>query len=726
MGLVNYINQLWKVQKRRQPSARRKRSTQLKIEMLEDRSMPSVVFHPYFGPESTNVGGGEKLNNTPVELIFWGSSYWNSPSGASAATIANSISTLLSSHAYDHLSQYGAGASPYLANWWIDTDHAGPNNPFTDSDLTNEIVNAINDPNAPIYPPSNFNATPLYIVITPFGTNVNEATIPERTRTTFGYHYDFNGSTNYGNFNLVYGWVGQPSNLGGLGGTLSNLDTITSVFSHESSEAMTDAQPFSGVTCQAPASLGGGGGEIGDFEPEWFNLDDYRVNGVLVQAMWDLNAGAFTVSDGNSQHMDLYASYSGSTYTGSTLDIYTDQLGLSVNTLTIDATGAGGVRVALNGEVFTFEPGIQITNINVFEGGGNDTVNVERTMSGVPVTIWEGGGTDKVNVSPSARFLDNIRGDVFVNGGSGTDTLNVTDQNDSFNDTWTVTGSTVTRSFSATIHYNWQNFINLWGGTGNLTYDVQGTEPSFTTTLYTGTDVNLGPSAFDTVNVQATSGTLNVLGQGQITHAKYVINVGQSGSVQNIWGTVNIENPPAYNIINIDDSADTTARTATLATFTPLGDSAWGSISGLAPAQINYEYGDTSAITIKTGHGGDVVNVWQTGVTTNLVGDSSTTVDIGYNHSVQGILGTLNIENPPSFTAIYIDDMADLSPHAATLQSFTPSGDSAWESLTGLAPAAINYEDFDTSSVSIWDGPATTINVVTTGGVATTVDSHSV
>ena len=95
---------------------------------------------------------------------------------------------------------------------------------------------------------------------------------------------------------------------------------------------MTDAQPFSGIICNAGGSLpGGGSGEIGDFEPEDYNLDEYRVDGVLVQAMWDYDAQAFTVSDGNSQHLDLYANYThnsdGSyTYNGSTLDVDGDQL----------------------------------------------------------------------------------------------------------------------------------------------------------------------------------------------------------------------------------------------------------------------------------------------------------------------------------------------------------------------------------------------------------------
>ena len=189
--------------------------------------MPTVIFHPYFGTEPTNFGSGQKLNHTPVELIFWGSSYWNNPTGASAATIASSIATMLSGPSYQHLSLYGAGASPYLANWWIDTDHSGPNNNFTDTDLRNEIVNVLNDPYQPIRVPSSFGYTPLYMVITPYGVYVNESSLPHDTGTAFGYHYDWDASTNYGNFNLVYGWTGQPSNVGGLGGTLSDLDTIT-------------------------------------------------------------------------------------------------------------------------------------------------------------------------------------------------------------------------------------------------------------------------------------------------------------------------------------------------------------------------------------------------------------------------------------------------------------------------------------------------------------------
>ena len=421
----------------------------LLMEDLEDRVTPTVIFHPYFGAESTKLGSGEKLNSPPVELIFWGSTYWNNPSGASASSIASAVSTMMASPVWQHLSQYGAGGSPYLANWWIDTADGDPGSTITDTDVRNEIVNAINDKNSPILPPSDFNGvTPLYIVVTPLGTAIQNSSVPREDggggdgdQTTVGYHYDWNASTDYGSYNLVYAWIGNYY-LSALGGTLDNLDSITSPLSHETSEAMTDAQPFSGITCNAGSSLpGGGSGEIGDFEPEDYNLDEYRVDGVLVQAMWDYNAQAFTVSDGNSQHLDLYANYThnsdGSyTYTGSTLDVNGDQYGSGYNdSITIDTTSAGGVQVTLNGQVFAFEPGIKITQINVNPGTGTNTIQVNNDNANCPVYIT-GDGVDHVTVGNSYDGVQGIESPVYVYNGypnhssTGWSTLTINDSAD--------------------------------------------------------------------------------------------------------------------------------------------------------------------------------------------------------------------------------------------------------------------------------------------------------
>src|SRR5262249_33936489 len=162
----------------------------------------------------------------------------------------------------------------------------------------------------------------------------------------------------------------------------------------------------------------------------------------------------------------------------------------------------------------------------------------------------------------------------------------------------------------------------------------------------------------NTVNLYATPPGLPVRVEG--SSATDTVNVGYQGSVQAVQGDVYVENPPSFSTLVVDDSADATARTVTLDTFTPAGDTAWGSITGLAPAAINYEYIDTRSLTVDTGTAdGTIIDVAATGVPTNLVSHSDTQVHVGSGGSVQGIQGTLNIENPPRLDTIDVDDFAD-------------------------------------------------------------------
>jgi len=90
------------------------------------------------------------------------------------------------------------------------------------------------------------------------------------------------------------------------------------------------------------------------------------------------------------------------------------------------------------------------------------------------------------------------------------------------------------------------------------------------------------------------------------------INVGAAGSVQNINAYLSIDNPSASDTININDSADTAARTVTMSSYTPTGDTKFISLTGLAPAEIDYEASDTQYANITSGSGGDTFNVYDT------------------------------------------------------------------------------------------------------------------
>ncbi len=757
--------------------ARRPRPTKqrLCLESLEDRIVPTIIFEPAFGAESTNFGSGPMLNATPVELIFWGSTYWNNPpaGAATASQVANAYSTLLGSPYYNHLGQYGAGhATNYLASWWIDNVDSDPGSTITDSQVTQEIVNAINDPSSPINPPSNYTSTPLYVVVTPQGTAIDSGSLPMKGKvayeasvkdgnkpiptssdpkqgkggpeggvsgggvsTTVGYHYDFNASTKYGNYNLIYAWIGNYT-LGGLQGTMNNLDSITSVFSHESSEAATDSQPFSGITVNAGSSLpGGGSGEIGDFEPEDFNLEEYRVDGVLVQATWDYVHQAFVVSDGTSQAFYLYPQYQNNgngnyTFLGNTLVVNGDQFGANYNDeITLFTTGNGGVGVVENGESVRFEPGLDITQIDINPGGGNNSVDVISTPSGTS-TFIDDVGNDSVaignyvsSVNNGAGFMDGIRGLVDVYG-AGSTSLYVDDSGDSVGQNVTMYNGLIYYGGAAPVYYTptntytgGDNSLTVYGGYGGNLFSVENTS-----SLYYDTYLSTGTSN-DLVNVYGTQGTLYVNNPA----GSDSIYVGNGGSVAGIQGTLYFEGPSASNTINIDDSADSTARTVQMGTWTPYGDTNWGYIAGLGgAANINFEYADTNNVTVNTGTAsGNVINVLGTGALgiTSLVTGASATINVGNAGSVAAIQGTLYIEGPSSFNTINIDDSADSTAQTVQMGTWTPTGDTNWGYIAGLGGAAnINFEYADTSSVTVNTGYAfgNVLNVLGTG-VATNI-----
>ncbi len=122
-----------------------------------------------------------------------------------------------------------------------------------------------------------------------------------------------------------------------------------------------------------------------------------------------------------------------------------------------------------------------------------------------------------------------------------------------------------------------------------------------------------------------------------------------------------------------------------------------------------------ATLTVDSGDGNDTVNVLNTAAafTTSVTSSSGAdTVTISNAGSVQGILGAVSVSNPPNFTTLIVDDSADVIGRNATLSS---------GSLTGLAPAAINYVSNDIASLTISGGSGgNTFNVNSTASFHTT------
>jgi hypothetical protein len=268
-----------------------------------------------------------------------------------------------------------------------------------------------------------------------------------------------------------------------------------------------------------------------------------------------------------------------------------------------------------------------ILNLVLDVGTATETVNVLSTNAGTTTSIYGGRGTNTVTVGAPGLYN---HGPLVIDGQGGNCTLNINDQPDAIAQTYTITGTTLTRTGTAdanTISYSHIANLVLNVGYGVETINV----PS--TSLVTTTTVN--GAGIDVVNVQGTGGPLVFNAQGG--GGNDVMNLGLNNSLRFIGGAVTISNGGGLVHLNVNDSADPLNLAATINS---------GGMTGLAPANIyftsssvntlvyNGGYGNNSykvaatpaaaSVTLNTGPGTDTVTVQRTGalVTVNSAGGS--------------------------------------------------------------------------------------------------------
>jgi hypothetical protein len=609
------------------PQFARRRKTPLRLEWLEDRLVPTIVFQPQFGAEQTFYDKGPVLSDAPVYLLFWGS-YWNTSAGsASEQQYVNAINKELNSPIFNNLSQYkdtnGNAAGPaYLWGstptggnpvYWNATEtHVEPTNYFSDTQLQNVVAGAIDDPNSPIYPPSTIESIdgghePIYFVITPPGVYSSNGPY------TTGYHSDFNTTLHFGGYqNIVYGWSANENDA--LGTSYSPQDLVTLMVSHEIGEALTDPENsapkitvgLNGYNNNPGPNYHGPGvgttGEIGDYEPEFegaFGSYSYRLNGSLTQALWDYNAQAFTVSDGTSQNFYVVPQYNSlGAYIGNELDIKGDQQGSgSDDTVEVFTATNGGLMVYLNGETVIFDPG-QITSLHIATGGGSNSISVLSTPQGLTTSIDCEGSNDTVNVGNyvpdtggGSGFLEDLKGAVSVSGG-GTYHLNVDDTGELFGQLVSISKSgtgvgQIIVGGAAPITYSGAGgSLTVFGSRGGDTFNVHDT-----TGLPTSIDTGAGN---DTVNVYATTDNLSINNTGG--NDSTFVGLGNTGSIK---GSVSVFGSGTSALV-VDDHLDSTSRKATL-TSTQL--------TGLGNTGVIYYWGDVTSLAIDGGAGNNTFNI---------------------------------------------------------------------------------------------------------------------
>src|SRR5271166_914662 len=391
----------------------------------------------------------------------------------------------------------------------------------------------------------------------------------------------------------------------------------------------------------------------------------------------------------------------------------------------LDSTSGSGpaaVVVTLNGDTSQFLASA-ITGVNVLPEGGSNTVDVRSTLAGTPTWISSTGGTSDTIVfnGGGSGTVQGIGGPVDIeNSPFAKTTVDVVDSQD-----------TAARAVVLSDFFRFDTVMGSWGR-------ITGLAPAPIEYQYIWTaalNLTLGHGSGTTLQVQGTGVPTTV-----IDNTSVAVSVGYQGSALGVRGSLSVEGSGTSSTITVDDSADSNPRWTTLDTFTPSGDSPWGSIVGLAPAAINYEYADTRSLTVDTGPGGGAVYVRATGVPTALIGNGASfinpnggggtgpgatlAIDIGNGGTVGSIDGALTIENPPGSDTITVDDSLDHTPRVAFLGSFSPLLDSSWGSITGLAPAPISYEYADTSSLTVSTGLDGGVALVPATAVPTTLISQ--
>jgi hypothetical protein len=769
-----------------------------RLEQLEDRVTPAVVFNPVFGVETTKQDNGAVLNSAPVYLIFWGS-YW-STHPTDVANVRAAAGNVLSSAYLSGLQQYHSDGIATLNSsiaffTGFEPDNLGFNGSNVDDVVQDRIDNSV-------LPESDGagGQTPIYAVITPPDIQSSEGT------NVVGFNqlrHDVDvGFLSVDNDDIpeVWSWTGNNAN-----GTV-NINRFSLTFSHEIAELMSDTGGGGYKINPGAQWTGGGDDQIGDNEGNKYAWRE--PNGALVQPFWSRSDQGWLAEDGNAYRVNLNPIWgngiNGPSWTGqAALVVNGGQLPFRLaDTITIDTAPGGGVQVTLDGEVTNFpanfiardSSGNGIT-INLGDTVGS-TVNVRNLPANLPLTI-HGGGDDTVNIGANGS-VQGILSKITINNPAHSNVITLDDSADRVARTVTMASSTsaygsVVGLAPGEIDYSYLDTAALTVKTGaggdivnvlatgsatslvgngaatvnvgnaghtagiarNLTLD--NTPSLFALTV----DDSAGPPDIATLSTftppgDSDFGEVSGLSQGDIlyeyadtrsvtvkTPSGGTVFVGATGApttvlsdgatiidvanfgvggIQGIRGHLTFENPRAFDTITIDDSQDTAARTATLDTFTPAHDSAFGSVVGLTPAEIDYELADTRSLTLATGAGGGVVNVHATGVPTTLNGNGAATVNVGNAGSVQGVHGTLTLDNPPALYTLTVDDSADRARRTVTLGSFVPAGDTEFGFVRGLAPADIDYEFIDTNSVTVKTGSGgDVVNVLATYPATTLV-----
>jgi hypothetical protein len=392
--------------------------------------------------------------------------------------------------------------------------------------------------------------------------------------------------------------------------------------------------------------------------------------------------------DGTVNLSDLTSSGNGSGFGASITGLDIVNLTLSAGN-DIDEAFINGLQVDHSRNFVAQQPISYGTpsQLNIFLGGGNDFANVNDTSTAT--RIDGGDGDDNLQVSDSGA------NPVELNGDGGNDTFTIF-----------VPG---TGAITANGGLGSDTFLVVYDGLSDRTVAIHGGPVNGVDSDRLIALGNLGAAYSGAHNpINANDGALIYAGNGFTQTVNYtglkpiddlVVAASAVYNATDASETLSLANGP---VVFGDQTLTFSSNPATfeLINFANKGTVTLNGAGGADTITVDYTVvaAGLATLIVDTGAGDDTVNVRRTpaGVATNLTSSGGTDqVNITNGGSVQGINGVVNVSNPPFFTNILIDNSADNVGRNVTMNNAT---------LSGLAPANINYVNADVTSITVNGG----------------------
>ncbi len=250
--------------------------------------------------------------------------------------------------------------------------------------------------------------------------------------------------------------------------------------------------------------------------------DNISVNGVPASITLSIFAGSgndsiTTGGQGNSSNVLGNMTVNG----GGGIDLFqwgdgianSNGLSYTLTSTSFTRTGVGLVTLS------------QLSNVYLIVGSGATTVNVTSTPSGRATTILGGNGADAINLGPN---LDNLAGALTVLdlAASDGDVITLDDSTNAFNQSYTLTPTSVTRSLFGGLTYGSVEGLALWcqSGSNSIAVSAAAAFPATTVNGNGGTDllVVMASNGADTVSLTSSllvtqNGSITYLGMESLT-----------------------------------------------------------------------------------------------------------------------------------------------------------------------------------------------------------------